>query len=114
MYVYVSNKWNIIMKTMERKLGLQNRYKEYIVNYKISDNLIFEWWQVKIYENSKQYIEDTNKYHLNKELEETKRKNEELTIIANSKVRKEMELDTKKQWDMEYQRKLYLLKNMRW
>jgi hypothetical protein len=25
-----------------------------------------------------------------------------------------MELDTKKQWDMEYQRKLYLLKNMRW
>ncbi len=99
---------------MERKLGLQNRYKEYIVNYKISDNLIFEWWQVKIYENSKQYIEDTNKYHLNKELEETKRKNEELTIIANSKVRKEMELDTKKQWDMEYQRKLYLLKNMRW
>ena len=114
MYVYVSNKWNIILKTMNRKLGIQNKYREYIVNYSMSDNLIYENWQVVKYENSKQYIEDTNRYHLTKELEDTKRKNEELTTIANSKVRKEMELDTKKQWDMEYQRKLYLLKNMRW
>ncbi len=114
MYVYVSDKWNIILKTMNKRTGLQNKYREYIVNYSMSDNLIYENWQVIRYENSKQWEEDTNKYHLNKELEETKRKNEELTAIANSKVRKEMELDTKKQWDMEYQRKLYFLKNMRW
>ncbi len=114
MYVYVSPSGNIIMRSKDRKMGLQNKYKEFITNYELSDNLIYECWQIKKYENSKQYIEDTNRYHLTKELEDTKRKNEELTIIANSKVRKELELDTKKQWDMEYQRKLYLLKNMRW
>lgn len=80
----------------------------------MEDNLIFEENQIKKYENSKQYIEDTNRYHLTKELEETKRKNSELTSIANAKVRKELELDVKWEEDGEYQRKLYMLKNMRW
>ena len=51
---------------------------------------------------------------MERELEETKRKNSELLQIANTKVRKEMELDVKGQEPDEYQRKLYLLKNMRW
>lgn len=114
MYVYVSEKGNIILRSMERRIGLQNKYKEYITTYKLSDNLIFEDWQIKRYENSKQYVEDTNRYHLTKELEDTKRKNKELERIANTKVRKELELDVKGEEDGEYQRKLYLLKNMRW
>lgn len=93
---------------------MQNKYREYITNYSMEDNLIFEDNQIKRYENSKQYEEDRNKYHLERELEQTKRKNAELLQIANTKVRKEMELDVKGQEPDEYQRKLYLLKNMKW
>lgn len=114
MYVYVSDKWNIIMKSKIRLTGLRNQYREYITEYSQTDNLIFEDNQIKKYENSRQYIEDTNRYHLNKELEETKRKKSELEQIANAKVKKDLELDTKWQEVNEYQRKLYMLKNMRW
>ena len=114
MYVYVSDKWNIIMKSNIRLTGLWNQYREYNTAYTMEDNLIFEENQIKKYENSKQYIEDTNRYKLNKELEETKRKNWELTQIANMKVKKELELDKKWVEADEYQRKIYLLRNMRW
>ena len=114
MYVYVSEKWNIIMKSNIRLTGLWNQYREFNTAYTMEDNIIFEWGKVVKYENSKQYIEDSNRYHLTHELEETKRKNTELEQIANSKVRKELELDKKGEEDGEYQRKLYLLKNMRW
>ena len=114
MYVYVSSKGNIIIRSSFRITGLQNQYREYITEYSQTDNLIFEDNQIKKYENSKQYIEDTNRYHLTHELEETKRKKSELEKIANMKVRKELELDVKWEADGEYQRKLYLLRNMRW
>lgn len=113
MYVYVSDKWNIIMKSKVRLTGLWNQYREFNTAYTMEDNLIFEENQIKKYENSKQYIEDTNRYKLNKELEEEKRKNADLTKIANTKVRKELELDVKWQEPNEYQRKIYLLRNMR-
>ena len=113
MYVYVSDKWNIIMRSSFKITGIQNKYREYITNYKMEDNLIFEWGKVIKYENSKQYIEDTNRYKLTKELEETKRKNAELTTIANAKMRKDLELDVKWQEPDEYNKKIYLLKNMR-
>ena len=80
----------------------------------MEDNLIFEWGKVVKYENSKQYIEDSNRYHLTKELEETKRKNAELTTIANAKMVKDLELEVKWQEPDEYNKKLYLLKNMKW
>lgn len=80
----------------------------------MEDNLIFEDNQIKKYENSKQYIEDTNRYHLTKELEDTKRKNAELTTIANAKMNKDLELEVKGQEPDEYNKKLYLLKNMKW
>ena len=114
MYVYVSDKWNIIMKSNIRLNGLWNQYREFNTAYTMEDNLIFEENQIKKYENSKQYIEDTNRYHLTKELEDTKRKNAELTSIANSKVKEDLELEAKWQEVNEYQRKLYTLKNMRW
>ena len=93
---------------------MQNKYREYITEYSMDDNLIFEWGKVVKYENSKQYIEDSNKYHLTHELEETKRKNAELTTIANAKMTKDLELEVKGQKPDEYNKKLYLLKNMKW
>lgn len=93
---------------------MQNKYREYITRYSMDDNLIFEENQIKKYENSKQYIEDSNRYHLTKELEETKRKNAELTTIANAKMRKDLELDVKGQEPDEYNKKIYLLRNMKW
>lgn len=114
MYVYVSDKWNIIMKSNIRLNGLWNQYREYNVAYTMEDNLIFEDNQIKKYENSKQYIEDSNRYHLTKELEDTKRKNAELTTIANAKMNKDLELEVKGQKPDEYNKKLYLLKNMKW
>lgn len=95
-------------------MGLQNKYREYSTQYSITDNIIFEENQIKRYENSKQYIEDTNRYRLNKELEDTKRRNKELTKIANKTVKEELELDVKDKEPNEYQRKIYLLKQMRW
>ena len=93
---------------------MQNKYREYITKYSMDDNLIFEDNQIKKYENSKQYIEDSNRYHLTKELEDTKRKNAELTTIANAKMIKDLELEVKGQKPDEYNKKLYLLKNMKW
>lgn len=84
-----------------------------IVDCKPTDNLILEDWHIKIYEHSKQWDEDSNKYHLTKENAILKKKNNDLVRIANNKVRKEMELDTKWQEADEYQRKLYLLRNMK-
>ena len=86
---------------------MQNKYREYITNYSMDDNLIFEDNQIKKYENSKQYIEDSNRYHLTKELEDTKRKNAELTTIANAKMNKDLELEVKGQKPDEYNKKLY-------
>ncbi len=80
----------------------------------MEDNLIFEWGRVIKYENSKQYIEDSNRYHLTKELEKTKKKNSELTTIANAKMKKDLELEVKWQEPDEYNKKIYLLKNMKW
>lgn len=92
MYVYVKNgKIRLKSEKRMRAPGCQ----EYITNHKMTDRLIFEGGQVKIYENSKQYVEDTNRYQLQKELKEEKRKNKELVQIANMKVTKELELDKK-------------------
>lgn len=114
MYVYVSEQWNIILRSNKKLTGVQNKYREYDTKYSMTDNLIFEDNQIKRYESSRQYDEDRNKYHLEKELSDTKRKNEELLQIANTKVKKEMELEVKWQEPNEYQRKLYLLRNMKW
>jgi hypothetical protein len=101
------------MKSKVRLTGLWNQYREFNTAYTMEDNLIFEENQIKKYENSKQYIEDSNRYHLTKELEDTKRKNAELTTIANAKMNKDLELEVKGQKPDEYNKKLYLLKNMK-
>lgn len=113
MRVYVSDKWNIVLKSEKRLTKYRWKYREFHSEYSNTDNLIYEGGRIIRYEDSKQYIEDTNRYHLTKELNDTKRKNEELTQIANTKVKKELELDVKNQQPNEYQRKIYLLKSMR-
>lgn len=80
----------------------------------MTDRLIYEGWQIKIYEQSRQYGEDINRYHLQKELKNTKKKNEDLLRIANNKIYKEMELEVKGKEPDEYHRKLYLLKKLKW
>jgi hypothetical protein len=102
------------MKSNIRLTWLWNQYREFNVAYTMEDNLIFEWGKVIKYENSKQYIEDSNRYHLTKELEDTKRKNAELTTIANAKMKEDLELDIKWQDPDEYNKNIYLLKNMKW
>lgn len=99
---------------MTRKTWIQNKYKEYITNYGLSDNLIYEWWKIVKYENSKQYIEDTNRYHLTKQIKELERKNKYLNIIANTKLTKDLELEVKGETPSEYHQKIYLLKSKRW
>ena len=110
MYVYVKN-GRIRLKSEERMHIPWTQ--EYVTDHKMTDRLILEWWGIKIYEQSKQYAEDTNRYHLEKELKSQKKKNKELETIANAKVQKELELDVKWQTADNYQRKIYLLKNMR-
>ena len=115
MYVYVTDKGNIMLRSKERVKSLWVKWvTEHIVNYDMTDNLIYEWGQVVKYENSKQYVEDTNRYHLEKELKHVKLKNEELTKISNKRVTKELELEQRWLEANEYQRKIYLLKQMRW
>lgn len=115
MYLYIRN-WAIVYKSKEKKqlLGFLQwcTVQEYLGD---TTNLIFEDWKIKKYEDSNQFIKDTDRYHTEKELKEEKRKNEELLKIANKTVKKELELDVKGQEPNEYQRKLYLLKQMkRW
>ena len=112
MYLYIKN-WCIIYKSKERKplLGFLQwcTIEEYLGDS--TDNLIYENGQLKKYENSKQFIKDSNRYYTEKELRETKRKNAELLKIANTKMKREMDL---KQEPDEFHRKLYLLNNMKW
>ena len=114
LYVYVAPDGNIRLKSKER--CFKNWVKgcsEHVVEYEMSDRLIFEDNQIKKYENSKQFWEDINRYHLQKEMDYVKKKNEDLTKIANIKVTKELELEERWLEANEYQRKIYLLRNLR-
>jgi len=111
MYVYVKdNKIFLQSETRKRIPGSQ----EYITDHKMTDRLIFEGWQVKVYEHSKQYIEDTNRYQLQKELAHERKINKDLTKIANNRIREDMQLDIKKKEPSSYYKNLYLLKKMKW
>ena len=115
MYLYIKN-WCIIYKSKELKktFGFLKDCKIEEYQGDSVDNLIYEDGKIKKYENSNQFIKDTNRYYTEKELRRTKQKNQELMTIANSKVKKDLELEKKGQEPSEYQRKIYLLKNMRW
>lgn len=114
MYLYIKNN-AIIYKSKEIKQPIWFLQWCKIIEYSgETTDVIWEDGKVKKYMDSKQYEEDINKYHLQKELKEMKIKNAELLQIANTKVKKEMELDVKHQEPNTFQRKLYLLRNMKW
>lgn len=114
MFVYVKN-GKIILQTEKRYLGgITTGAMEYEIQTEKTDKLIYEDNQIKKYEDSNQYIEDTNYYHIHKELQEEKKKNQELQMIVDNKVKEELELEKKKQETDNYQQKLYILKNLKW
>lgn len=110
MYVYVKD-GKIRLQSEDRIKA--TGYQEYETDHKITDRLIFEDGQVKLYEQSRQYAEDTNRYQLQKELAHEKRINKDLTRIANNKMITDMELDKKKQEPSSYHKNIYLLKKLR-
>lgn len=111
MYVYVKN-GNIVYKS-ENKVNWIKDCMEIWCWYSMNDNLIFEDWEVRIYEKSKQFEKDVNKYSLQKKIDHLEKQNENLTQIANKKITKEMELETRWLEANEHQRLLYLVRNMR-
>ena len=111
MYVYVKD-GKIRLQSEERVRA--PGCKEYITDHKKTDRLIYEGGEIKIYEQSKQYGEDINRYHLQKELAHEKKVNKDLTRIANNKMREDMELDVKNQEPSAYHKNLYLLKKIKW
>lgn len=113
MYLYVRN-GNIIFRSPKKRelLWFLKWCSVYEYLWNSGDRLIFENGKILKYESSQQYKEDTNQYHLTRELEQTKKKNQELFQIANNKIKKDWKSVTNE--PSEYQRKLYLLKNMKW
>lgn len=110
MYVYVKNgKIRLQSEERMRAPGCQ----EFITDHKKTDRLIYEGGEIKLYEHSKQYGEDINRYQLQKELAHEKKLNNDLTRIANNKMIKDMELDKKNQEPSSYHRNIYLLKKMK-
>ena len=114
MYVYVAPEGNIRLRSEKRILNnLVKGCSEHVVEASMTDRLIYEDNQVKKYEHSKQYAEDINRYHLQKEVRILEKKNKDLTIIANKTTTKELELEERWLEANEYQRKILLLRKLR-
>jgi len=107
MFVYVKN-GNIIFKSNTRS-NLFPDASEIWCWFSMNDNLIFEDWEVRIYEKSKQFEKDIHKYKLSKQIESLEFQKEKLEKIANEKVKKEILKDPTK-----FDRELYLLRQLKW
>lgn len=108
MFVYVKN-GNIIFKSNTRT-NLFPDASEVWCWFSMNDNLIFEDWQVRIYEKSKQFEKDIHKYKLSKQIESLEFQNDKLEKIANEKIKKK----TLTKEPTKYDRDIYLLRQMKW
>lgn len=112
MFLYIRN-WNIIHKSEQKKqlLGFLKECQVYEDNQKW--NLIFENWKIKVYEKSKQWEEDSNKYHLSKENNNLKKENEKLEKIAKIGVKEK----SKRYGDWEkltdFEKNIYMLNHLK-
>jgi hypothetical protein len=106
--VYVKN-GNIIFKSNTRT-NLFPDASEVWCWFSMNDNLIFEDWQVRIYEKSKQFEKDIHKYKLSKQVESLEFQNNKLEKIANEKIKKK----TLTKEPTKYDRDIYLLRQMKW
>ena len=111
MYVYVKN-WNIVYKSDNRSNLIKDAMEIY-TDYTRNDNLIFEDGEVRVYEKTKQFEKDVHKYWLDEKIKRLEHDNKDLETIANKKVTKDLELEERWLEANEYQRKIYLLKNLR-
>lgn len=106
--MYVKN-GNIIFKSNTRT-NLFPDASEVWCWFSMNDNLIFEDWQVRIYEKSKQFEKDIHKYKLSKQIESLEFQNNKLEKIANDKIKKK----TLTKEPTKYDRDIYLLRQMKW
>lgn len=106
--MYIKN-GNIIFKSNTRT-NLFPDASEVWCWFSMNDNLIFEDWQVRIYEKSKQFEKDIHKYKLSKQIESLEFQNNKLEKIANEKIKKK----TLTKEPTKYDREIYLLRQMKW
>ena len=111
MYVYVKN-WNIVYKSDKRSNLIKDAI-EMQTTYTKNDNIIFEDGEIRIYEKTKQFEKDVHKYRLDEKIKKLEHHNKDLEQIANKKITKDLELNERWLEANEYQRKIYLLKNLR-
>lgn len=106
--MYIKN-GNIIFKSNTRT-NLFPDASEVWCWFSMNDNLVFEDWQVRIYEKSKQFEKDIHKYKLSKQIETLEFQNNKLEKIANEKIKKK----TLTKEPTKYDRDIYLLRQMKW
>lgn len=112
MYYYIRN-WNIIHRSESKKqlLGFLQWCQIYEDNQK--GNMIFEDWKIKVYEKSKQWEEDSNKYHLMKENQNLKNENEKLERIAKVEVEQKSKRYGKEETLTDFEKNIYLLNHLK-
>lgn len=108
MFVYVKN-GNILYKSNTRSNIIPGAM-EIKCWFSLNDNLVFEDWEVRIYEKSKQFEKDIHKYKLSKQIKSLELQNNKLEKIANEKIKKK----TLTKEPTKYDRDLYLLRQMKW
>lgn len=108
MYVYIKN-GNIIYKS-NNKVDFIKDAQVIGCWFDLTDNLIFEDGEVRIYEKSKQFEKDIHKYKLKQEIDSLEFQKGKLEKIANEKVKKKRKI---KEETTKFERELYLLNNMR-
>jgi hypothetical protein len=108
MFVYIRN-GNIIYKS-NTKVDFLPDASVIGCWFSLNDNLVFEDWQVRIYEKSKQFEKDIHKYRLSEKIESLEFQNDKLEKIANTKTEKQLRL---KKEAGKYEREIYLLNQMR-
>jgi hypothetical protein len=84
MYVYLKNN-RIYHKSEEKKLIADTTIVE--CPYRVTDDLIYEEGEIKLYEKSVQYNKDHNIKTKDEELVQLRIENEELREIADNEIR---------------------------
>ncbi|MDR0651286.1 MAG: hypothetical protein LBG59_08030 [Candidatus Peribacteria bacterium] len=90
MYVYLKDN-HIYHKSEEKKL-IPNTTLIEVVGYKITDDLIYEDGEIKLYINSEQYQKDKNIQTNKEKIAALEKRNKELNEVADGEVRRAVQL----------------------
>ena len=112
MFLYIRD-GNIIHKSENKKqlLWFLKDCQVYEDNQKW--NLIFEDWKIKVYEKSKQWEEDSNKYHLTKENKNLKQENSKLEKIAKISVKEHSKRYGDGEKLTDFEKNIYMLNHLK-